>query len=145
MFDRRKFLLGVVAAPFLPALASAAERGLVPTPSPEALKGAEWSIAEIDGEGLVAGSRISLVFGEGRRMFGHACNVFRGTYLAGPGTLSVEQGLSTSMACSPELMRQEQAFFGMLPQLNRFRVASDGGGLLLATADGRRLTARRMV
>ena len=145
MYDRRKFLIGLIGAPLVPTLAAAGERGLLPTPSPDALKAAEWSIAEIDGESLVAGSRISLVFGEGRRMFGHACNAFRGTYLAGPGTLFVEQGLSTSKACSPELMRQEQVFFGMLPQLTRFRVAPDGGGLLLATADNRRLTARRIV
>lgn len=144
MQNRRNFLLGLAAAPMIPSLAAAAERGLVPTQRPDDLRGAEWQIAEMEGETLVPGSRISLLFGDARRMYGRACNTFRGTYLAGPGTLFVEQGLSTSMACSPELMQQERAFFSLLPQLSRFRVAPDGGGLLLATADGRRLTARRL-
>ena len=36
------------------------------------------------------------------------------------GSIGVEQALSTRMECSPEVMRHEQRFLGLLPRVNRF-------------------------
>jgi len=107
------------------------------------LQGAEWTVDEIDSKALVNDSKITLNFGSDGALSGSSsCNRLVATYtLTGEG-LSISQGAGTMMACEPPVMEQESAFLGLLSAVSGFGVADDGA-LLLKTADGKTIRARR--
>jgi heat shock protein HslJ len=107
------------------------------------LHGAEWLVEDLDGGGMIDGSRVSLQFGDDGRISGQAsCTRYFGTYTLTGERLAVSQLGATKMACAPALMTQESSFFDLLGNTQRFSVSSDGA-LILHTADGRTLTALR--
>lgn len=103
----------------------------------------KWLIEEVDGRGLVAGSRPTLQFDAEGRIGGHgSCNSYGGEYaLSGEG-LGIRDVFSTMMACDDPLMQQEQGIFAILQAVVRFELSADGA-LLLHAHDGRSLMARR--
>lgn len=107
------------------------------------LQGREWVVADIDGAGLIDGSRATLSFGDNGRVSGRAsCNAYTGQYsLSGEG-LSISETAGTMMACAAPLMRQEALFLGVLRDVRRFDFRPDGA-LVLQTDDRRTITARR--
>jgi len=107
------------------------------------LQGPEWIVTDIAGKGMVAGSRATLNFGADGRLAGtSSCNrYFAGYTLSGEG-LTISQAGGTMMACAPALMRQEGVFLDVLRNVRRFDVGQ-GGALVLATDDGRAITAQR--
>jgi heat shock protein HslJ len=107
------------------------------------LRGGEWVVEDLDGGGMIDGSRVTLQFGDDGRISGRAsCNRYFGAYTLTGERLAVSQLGATKMACAPALMTQESSFFDLLGNTQRFSVSSDGA-LILHTADGRTLTARR--
>ncbi|MFZ2217627.1 MAG: META domain-containing protein, partial [Rhodoferax sp.] len=57
-------------------------------------------------------------------------------------TLTIEPAGTTMMACPQALMNQERKLLDLLPKITQFRM--DGtGALVLSTADGRTVVARR--
>jgi len=107
------------------------------------LQGAEWTVDEIDGKPLVAGSQVTLAFAQDGRLSGNAsCNRFMSEYtLSGEG-LAISQAAGTRMMCDEALMAQEHTFLGALGQVQNFSIEADGA-LLLRTGDGRAIRARR--
>jgi heat shock protein HslJ len=107
------------------------------------LQGAEWTVVEIGGAPLVAGSKVTLDFALDGRVSGHAsCNNFTGAYtLSGEG-LAISKVAGTRMMCDTALMDQERRFLDALGGVQNFSFAADGA-LLLNTGDGRTIKARR--
>jgi heat shock protein HslJ len=107
------------------------------------LQGAEWTVVEIGGAPLVAGSKVTLDFAQDGRVSGHAsCNNFTGTYaLSGEG-LAISRVAGTRMTCDAALMDQERRFLDALGAAQNFSIAADGA-LLLRTGDGRIVKAQR--
>ena len=107
------------------------------------LQGAEWTVVEIGGAPLVAGSKVTLDFAPDGRLSGHSsCNSFTGAYaLSGEG-LAISKVAGTRMMCDAALMDQERRFLDTLGGVQNFSIAADGA-LLLNTGDGRTIKARR--
>jgi heat shock protein HslJ len=107
------------------------------------LQGAEWTVVEIGGAPLVAGSQVTLAFAPDGHLSGQAsCNRFMSEYtLSGEG-LAISKGAGTTMMCDAALMDQERRFLEALGDVRNFSIAADGA-LLLKTGDGRTIKARR--
>jgi heat shock protein HslJ len=107
------------------------------------LQGAEWVVEDINGAGVIDGSRVTLNFVSGQRISGRAsCNAYTGAYTLTGETLTISNTGVTMMACAPALMQQENLFLDVLKNVQGFALAADGA-LILRAGDGRTLTARR--
>ena len=107
------------------------------------LQGPEWTVDELNGKAPVKESKITLNFGADGSLSGSSsCNRLVTSYTLTGESLSIAQGAGTMMACEEPFMKQEQAFLGLLSEVKQFSVADDGA-LLLKTADGRTIRARR--
>jgi heat shock protein HslJ len=107
------------------------------------LQGAEWTVVEIGGAPLIAGSKVTLDFAPDGRLSGQSsCNRFTGAYtLSGEG-LAITRVAGTRMMCEATLMDQERKFLDTLGGVQNFSIAADGA-LLLNTGDGRTIKAQR--
>ena len=107
------------------------------------LQGPEWTVDGLDGKAPVADSKITLNFAADGSLSGSSsCNRLATTYtLTGEG-LAIAQGAGTMMACEAPVMEQETAFLRLLSAVNAFAITDDGA-LLLKTADGKAIRARR--
>jgi heat shock protein HslJ/uncharacterized lipoprotein YbaY len=107
------------------------------------LQGAEWVVEDINGAGVIDGSRVTLNFASDRRISGRAlCNTYTGAYTLTGETLTISNTGVTMMACAPALMQQEKLFLDVLKNVQGFALAADGA-LILRAGDGRTVTARR--
>lgn len=107
------------------------------------LKGPEWVIEDINAEGIVDRSRVTIRFGDDGRVTGNAsCNNFMGGYSLTKSGLVFTQLATTMMACPPALMDQERKFQVVLGMVTQFVLKPDGA-LILQTDDKRTITARR--
>jgi heat shock protein HslJ/uncharacterized lipoprotein YbaY len=107
------------------------------------LRGAEWVVEDINGAGVIDGSRVTLNFASGQRISGRAsCNTYTGAYTLTGETLTFSNTAGTMMACAPALMHQENLFLDVLKNVQGFALAADGA-LILRAGDGRTVTARR--
>lgn len=100
----------------------------------EGLAGADWVLA---GQ---KGARAAYLRFEAGRVGGlGGCNRFGAKYVLDGDLLSFSPLMSTRMACRPDLMRAEQAFFEMLGKVRSMTLAGetltllDGDGAVLAT------------
>lgn len=138
---------------FLAAAALAAMTACAPTPDAKpaaaaptggaALGGGEWAVFEINGKPVVANSKPTITFEEGRVFGAASCNRFMGGYAVSADGLKLEmsQMASTMMACPDELMTQEGQFLGTLGAVTGYGVKD--GVLTLTAADGKSIKARR--
>ncbi len=101
-----------------------------------------WRRADPNGvEAIDRFSHITLTFGADGRLHGNSgCNFYNGRYtLEGERLRISPQIMSTLRACPTEdLMRQEQAFLSILPELNTVRI-DETGRLRLSSAGGETL------
>ncbi len=109
-----------------------------------ALAGAEWTVFEIGGVATTPGSKVTMQFEDGRVFGAASCNRFMGGYTVAEDGLSIQmsQMASTMMACPDPLMQQEGAFLAVLGAVKSYTVGADGT-LMLKTADGQTIKARR--
>jgi heat shock protein HslJ len=100
-------------------------------------------VEDVGGAGIVDGSRATLNFGDDGRLTGGAsCNTYGAAWkLSGEG-LTIDKAQATLMACTPALDNQEREFLRLLAVVHRFDITDDGA-LLLHSADGATITARR--
>ncbi len=107
------------------------------------LQGDEWRVEDLDGRGIIDRSEITMTFDADGSLTGKgSCNRYGSSYeLTGEG-LKIGLGMSTMMACGEALDRQERRFMDILAAVQRFEI-DPSGALILHTADGRTLTARR--
>jgi heat shock protein HslJ len=110
-----------------------------------ALLHGNWTIAEVDGKPIVAGSSPTISFGADGKIYGNAtCNRFFGGYtLSGEGLTAGGVGTSMMM-CEQPLMDQEMKVLEFLKGLGGFGIGGDGS-LILRTNDGRTLIAKPAV
>lgn len=99
--------------------------------------GAEWVVEQLSESDIINRSRMTISFLNGNRVAGtSSCNRYSGTYLMDrEGGVSFSQLLSTRMACSAELMLQEDRFMAILGRASSIRIGRFGE-LLLATPEG---------
>ena len=103
----------------------------------------EWNVEAVDNIKVMPDSRVTMKF-QGTRVSGLAsCNTYSGTYTLDGTALQMGSILSTMKACSSELMSQERDFLQLLRNTARCEVQGGGGTLVLTTATGKVLTARR--
>ena len=91
------------------------------------------SIEALIGEVVPDGTRVTIRFEPDGTAGGSAgCNSFAGSYSAGnDGSLTIEAGGMTQMACEEPLMRVEAASVAALGEVGSFTVTDQGTGLLL--------------
>lgn len=125
----------------LPAYRAVAKHLMANDTAP--LLGAEWKIENLDGGGVIDNSHATLLFLRDGRLAGSAtCNRIIGSYKSSGENLTIEPAGTTRVACPEALMNQERKLLDLLPKITQFRV--DGSGaLVLSTADGRTVVARR--
>jgi heat shock protein HslJ len=143
MIDRfiRRFRPMLLPRPTVTALIAASFLGCASMPSaadPPALEGTAWVLAELPGQALAAGGVATLRF-EGGLAQGHdGCNHYSAPYKVTGSTLEIsERGVSTLMACPPDVMKPAEAFAAARAGARSYRVESNR--LELLAADGRRL------
>ena len=94
-----------------------------------------WVLAELPGHARVPGSSITLRFEDGRASGTDGCNRYSFAYTGTGSKLEFQpSGISTQMACAPELMKQAAAFTTSLTRTRAFGMAT--GQLQLLDADG---------
>ncbi|HET6715104.1 MAG TPA: META domain-containing protein [Actinomycetota bacterium] len=91
------------------------------------------SIEALIGEVVPDATRVTIRFEPDGSAGGSAgCNSFGGSYSAGDdGSLTIEAGGMTQMACEEPLMQVEAAYVAALGEVASFTVTDDGAGLLL--------------
>lgn len=105
------------------------------------LAGTGWTLVSIGETPVVAGSKVTLRFGEDGHAGGSAgCNQYGAPYVEGEGTLTFDTIISTLMACVDEdVMAQEIDYLAALQQVSAFTL--DGDQLVLTGED----EAKRLV
>jgi heat shock protein HslJ len=113
----------------------AACTALSPAPEQPTLNGTAWVLSSLPGQAPLAESLPTLRC-EGERVSGtDGCNRYTAPYTTTGAKLEVDpRGASTQMTCSPEIMKQANAFMSALTQARGYRVTA--GKLELLVADG---------
>lgn len=95
-----------------------------------ALSGTSWVLSTLNGQLPLAGSTVTLQFGEGGSASGtDGCNRYTTTYTASRSSISFEPAASTMMACPEAVATQAESFMAALGAANRYQVRS--GQLIL--------------
>jgi len=104
-----------------------------------AIVGPTWILGAASVEALIDevapdDARVTIRFESDGSAGGSAgCNSFAGGYTAGDdGSLSIEAGGMTQMACEEPLMRLETAYVAALGEVTSWQVLDEGAGLVLA-------------
>lgn len=96
----------------------------------------EWQIEDINNEGIIDSSHITLTFGEEGRVYGSAgCNRYNTSYTLTGENLTFGHGLSTKMACAEALMNQEMKFLESLHKITHVTL-DENGALILTGSEG---------
>jgi heat shock protein HslJ len=108
-----------------------------------AVVGPVWAAESIDGKAVLDNALITLQLdGDGRASGKGGCNGYGGSYSLDDRSLRFGPLAATKMACATEVLDQEQAYFDLLAQVERYTVGDDGA-LLLMTAEGKEIRLRR--
>jgi heat shock protein HslJ/uncharacterized membrane protein len=102
-----------------------------------ALSGTAWVVEQIDGTDLIERSSATMDFdAAGARVAGRAsCNRYSARASLAGDALTIEQGVTTKMACPGPVMDQERRFLEALGTVRTYR--REGHRLLLLDAAGR--------
>ena len=126
----------------LPAYRAVADYLMAQEADPQ-LAGREWLIEDIGGKGVIDGSPASLLFMPDGQLAGNAgCNRMIGSYEQDGDALNIGNAGATLMLCPPALMEQEARLLDLLPTIKSYEVDKTGA-LILSTAEGAAITARR--
>ena len=125
----------------LPAYRAVADHLMAHDKTP--LLGQEWVIEDIAGGGVIDNTHASLQFFADGRIAGSAtCNRILGSYKTEAAKLRIAPAGTTMRACPPALMDQERNLLDLLPAIASYRIDKTGA-LVLSTADGKTILARR--
>ena len=135
MSSARLAIASLVLAVVSSACAAVPPAAEAPAADPPRLDGTAWVLAELPGHARVPGSSITLRFEDGRASGSDGCNRYGFAYSGSGSRLEfLPSGISTQMACAPELMQQAAAFTTSLTRTRAFGMAS--GQLQLLDAEG---------
>lgn len=99
------------------------------------LDGTAWVLSELPGGAPISGSRATLSFEGGRAAGSDGCNRFGMPFTAKGSSIEMgARGISTMMACPPDVMKQAEAFTSALSSAKSYRIAD--GKLQLSGANG---------
>ena len=101
------------------------------------LSNTRWAVESISG---ASASGPTIEFTADRVAGTGGCNRFFGGYAVSGESISFNGVGSTRMACAPEIMARETAFFGVLNGAQRF--ARTGDQLVITAADGGAISLR---
>jgi heat shock protein HslJ len=131
----RRAIASVALAALLAGCATVSR--VADTPS---LDGTAWVLSSLPGRELLEGATATLSFDEGRASGTDGCNRYALSYSTSGSSLTIDpRGISTQMACPPEVMEQAGAFMAGLTSARGYRVEAGqlellgGDGTLLAT------------
>jgi len=100
--------------------------------------GNEWQLESfVTGDAassLVADSAITLTLNEDGSAGGRACNTYRTSYTMDGDAITFSPIVSTRMACAPEVMTQESAYFTALGAATRYEIVE--GKLIIEHPEG---------
>lgn len=105
--------------------------GVVP---PTQLNGTRWRILSIAGRDVVPGGNTELAFADGRVSGSAGCNRLSGGFNSDGRRLTIQQMVSTRMACEPQLMAQEQRLLDLAGQ--SLAISMDARGRMVLTGNG---------
>lgn len=135
----KKLLLTALTATFIAGCAMQPEQEAAI--SMDQLIGQEWVVEDINNQGIIDSSRVTLNFTDEGRVAGEAsCNRYFAGYSVDGQTLKIEQAASTMMACPEALMTQERRFLDALQGVHSLTI--DNTGALVLTGDDSRILAR---
>lgn len=135
MSSARLAIASLILAIVTSACADVPPAAEAPAADPPRLDGTAWVLAELPGHARVPGSSITLRFEDGRASGTDGCNRYVFAYTGSGSRLEfVPSGISTQMACAPELMQQAAAFTSSLTRTRAFGMVS--GQLQLLDAEG---------
>ncbi|MCR9261872.1 MAG: META domain-containing protein [Pseudomonadaceae bacterium] len=104
------------------------------------LSGVLWQVEDIDGDGIIDGSNITLQVADDKGISGTTgCNRYFGAVAIEGRTFLADAIGSTRMACAPALMEQEQHFLQAIQAVRSYAISGD---LLQLYDDGDALRLR---
>lgn len=108
------------------------------------IRNAQWRAIEIGGQAAIESQRpASMELGARNQASGSGgCNRWGAEYRIEPGRISFSQIHSTRIACEGQVGEQENIFFAVLNEADRYTIWADGS-LTIATPAGRTATFRR--
>tara|TARA_R100001039_G_C1854650_1_gene116925 strand:- start:13583 stop:14854 length:1272 start_codon:yes stop_codon:yes gene_type:complete len=110
--------------------------------SRDLLVGQEWIVQDINQQGIIDFSRLTMTFDDQGRLSGFtSCNQYSTAYEFNE-RLDVASAITTQKVCPVAIMNQEKVFLTTLADVESLDI-SINGALVLKTADGRTITARR--
>jgi heat shock protein HslJ len=93
------------------------------TQASDPLTGTSWQVEDIDGGGVIDGSKATVQFPEPGRVAGNSrCNRYMGGYERDGESLSFGNLAGTMMACPEPLMAEEQRFYQAMSQVSAWRI-----------------------
>ena len=99
------------------------------------VNGTSWALASIGGNAPVAGSTVTLQFGNDSASGNGGCNQYRATFTTSGSSLTFGPALSTKRACVEQAMNeQEAAYLGALSRVASYERTDDR--LVLRDASG---------
>lgn len=105
--------------------------------------GPEWLVEDISGRGVIDDARTTIVFGSDGDVSGDtSCNRFFAKYTLNQNGISFQNPGVTKRACPPAVMDQENRFLEVFNAVDRYRIDTDTGTLVLSTPAGAAITAR---
>lgn len=116
----KKLIIGLILVVLLLVPVSCSNSG--------ALDGTQWSLVEINGDGLIEGTHISLSFSNGTARGSAGCNNYSGEYSTeNPDILNIQAPERTEEGCiSPEgVLEQEEAYLSALPNAATYEIIND--------------------
>jgi putative lipoprotein len=124
-----RWLIALVSAATICAAAASQEEAM----TTDTLAG-EWVAELVAGEPLVAGTRVTMHFENGRVFGSGGCNRFQGGYTIEGGELVIGNLASTMMACPEPIMEQERRFHQSVGEAVDVRL--ENGKLIFENAEG---------
>jgi heat shock protein HslJ len=135
MSSARLAIASLILAVVSSACAAVPTAAESPAVDPPRLDGTAWVLAELPGRPRVPDSSVTLRFEDGRASGTDGCNRYGFSYSGTGSKLEfAPSGISTQMACAPDLMQQAEAFKAGLIRTRAFGMES--GQLRLLDAEG---------
>jgi heat shock protein HslJ len=103
-----------------------------------------WNLAQLNGQPLVPGTQINANFDNGQVSGSGGCNTFNATYTTNGNNVTISYPVGTQIACAPEVMDQETAFFQALSSVATYQISgpnltfNNGGGATVLVFSGAR-------
>lgn len=112
--------------------------------APESLEGTSWRIAQINGDAIAADREAALAFGDGRVTGSVGCNRLGADYKFATGSVSFGPAISTKMACSDPVGKQEFTLVTVLGNLASTEFPGDGS-MVLTGRDGDKIVLMQSI